>query len=61
MADRAVPGRRVPGRDRAPHAPTAQVTGARTLEDMTREQQSGGTELGRFLRARRARITPAEA
>ena len=29
---------------------------------MTREQQqSGGTELGRFLRARRARITPAEA
>ncbi|MER5913941.1 helix-turn-helix transcriptional regulator [Streptomyces sp. NPDC001982] len=29
---------------------------------MTREQPtSGGTELGRFLRARRARITPAEA
>jgi transcriptional regulator with XRE-family HTH domain len=29
---------------------------------MTREQQTGpGTELGRFLRARRARVTPAEA
>ncbi|MCX5095892.1 helix-turn-helix transcriptional regulator [Streptomyces sp. NBC_00365] len=28
---------------------------------MTREQQSGGSELGRFLRARRARISPAEA
>jgi transcriptional regulator with XRE-family HTH domain len=28
---------------------------------MTREQQNGGTELGRFLRARRAGITPVEA
>ncbi|WP_326761676.1 helix-turn-helix transcriptional regulator [Streptomyces phaeochromogenes] len=28
---------------------------------MTREQQNGGTELGHFLRARRARITPVEA
>ncbi|GAA4798438.1 helix-turn-helix transcriptional regulator [Streptomyces ziwulingensis] len=28
---------------------------------MTPEQLSGGTELGRFLRARRARITPVEA
>ncbi|MER5182524.1 helix-turn-helix transcriptional regulator [Streptomyces sp. NPDC002896] len=28
---------------------------------MTREETSGGTELGRFLRARRARVTPAEA
>lgn len=34
----------------------------RTLKSMTSEQPaSGGTELGRFLRARRARITPVEA
>jgi len=55
-----VPGSGVPGYDRAPYAPTTQVTVARTLEGMTREQQNG-TELGRFLRARRARVTPAEA
>ena len=28
---------------------------------MSQEQRSGGSELGRFLRARRAEVTPAEA
>jgi len=62
VADRVVPGSAVPGCDTAPFAPTAQVTGARTLEAMTREQHSGrGIEMGGFLRARRAGVTPAEA
>ena len=29
--------------------------------NMSEQQRSGGSELGRFLRARRAEVTPAEA
>ena len=55
-----MPGSGVPGCDTAPQPPTGQVTGACTLDRMTPQQQHG-TELGRFLRARRARVTPGQA
>lgn len=60
MAGRAVPGSGIPGCDRAPQLPTGQVTAPRTLEGTTPQQQNG-TELGRFLRARRARVPPGQA
>src|ERR671917_451613 len=54
MPGRVVPGRDVRGYDRTPHA----RRGAVTLVDMAPQQLSGGSELGRFLGARRTRITP---